>query len=501
MATPSEVKNGTLTRVRYNAIPMLDIALGRFERGKDGVTYLNGGISKVMGYGGRGNVFKTFLMSYTAWCIHVRYNLDWTTFYDTEESAEASRQNDILKNVLEMNGHTVDPLGNYILDYLVKNGEDPKKGQKVFTMSNISKLSGTNWLNKWLRDPAKDREKIFESGKGRKTTPFYNIFGEFECVLPPWHHQCDSLSEWHSDANIAESFSADVGASESNHLNAQDYNHKAQMIQKWPILAGRCESIISFTVQLTDNITIGRDMSTDKKLDMMKGNIKLAGVPSKQITYLTNSLLIATHAKELSHEYNSKTGTTEPMFPSVDSRGRASSYNDLKLVRYTQWRAKSGPTGINLFFIFSQEEGLLVGLSEWYYLKEIMAKVQWGWEKKGNFYNLDLLPDTKFGRTTIRDNVKTDLRLSRAMSMTAQICYLLNNTVKVPSDMRLTGKEVYENITKLGYDWEEILDKTQDWWAFQEDTKKDSKRTLTVWTLLEMAADRFHPKFLTRKAA
>lgn len=508
MSAPNTAENGTLTRVRYNVIPLVDIALGRFERGKDGLTYLNGGMSKVMGFGGRGNVFKTFLMSYLSWCMFIRYRLEWLTFYDTEESAEAQRQNDVLRNVLLNNGHDVDPLGVYISEYLRRPDETPEQffkrtGKKqTFSMSNISKLSGTNWFNEWIKDPSDDREKIFKSNKQRKTTPFFNIFGEYESVLPPWVHQCDSLSEWHSDANIKESFKADVGESESNHLSAQDYNHKAQMIQKWPILAGKSESIICFTVQITDDISMGRDMGgNDKKLDVMKGKVKLAGVPSKQITYLTNSLLIATNSKELNHDYNAATGSTTPMFPNVDAKGQMSSYNDLKLTRYQQWRAKSGPTGINLYFIFSQEEGLQVGLSEWYYLKEVMGKSPWGWKRSGNFYSLDILPDVKFQRTTVRTDVVTDRKLARAMSITAQCCYLLNNTVRLSPDMRMSGDELFTRITELGYDWDEILEKTQDWWCFLEDAKDKSfqcKETLTVWTLLEMAADKFHPKFLTR---
>jgi hypothetical protein len=176
-----------------------------------------------------------------------------------------------------------------------------------------------------------------------------------------------------------------------------------------------------------------------------------------------------------------------------------SSYNDLKKVTYTQWRAKSGPTGIKITLIFSQEEGLLAGLSEWYYLKEIMQKNPWGWERSGNFYSLDILPEVKFQRTTIRNMVEDDRRLARAMAMTAQICYLYNNTVRLPAHLRMTGKELYQAIIDQGYDWDEILDKTVDWWMFEEDKAHFNKETLTVWSLLEMAADRWEPKFLTRK--
>ena len=490
-------ENGTLMRVRYNVLPLLDIALGDFERGKDGRAYLNGGLSRIMGYGGRGNVFKTFKMQYLTWCFVIRYLPKWVTFFDTEESAEAKRQNVILINVLKNHHKAIDPLARPIVDYF--NGTAPTQ----FNMNNISKFSGTDWFEQWIRDPVEEREKLFKSGKGRKTAPFLNIFGEQEKVLVPDVHNCDSLSEWHSDTNSKDVMKSEVGASESNHLNMTDYNHKAQMISRWPLLAGRGEFMMGFTVQLTDNIEIGRTMGApQQKLDTMATGIKLSGVPAKQISYLTNSLLIATKSGELKepNSYNPDTGTSEMMFPRERDKELSSSYNDLKLVKYTQWRAKSGPTGINIHLIFSQEEGLKSGLSEWFYLKEILKKKPWGYQKSGHWFSLDILPDTKFQRKSIHDQIEEDQKLARAMTITSTIAYLYNNSVLVPKHLRMTGEELYNNIIKNGYDWDEILTKTVDWWYFDEDKEHHGNvETLTIWSLLEMAADVWEPKFLTRK--
>lgn len=497
MSAPTDVENGTLMRMRYNVLPLFDIALGRFEKGKDGATFLNGGMSRIMGFGGRGNVFKTYKMSYLAWCMTLRYRIEWQTFYDTEESAEAARQNDILECVYRNNFMDFDPTIPVIRDFF--QGKDGMK----FTMSNISKLSGTDWAEKWVRDKAPEREKIFKSGKGRKTAPMMNIMGEYETVLPPWIHNCDSLSEWHSDTNDKDVMKSEAGASESNHLAMTDNRDKAQMISRWPKLAGQGEYCFNFTVQLTDDIVVDKYAGNEKKLDTMKGKVKLSGVPAKQISYLTNSLMIATASGELALDgsFNSQTGTTEPLWPRMDARGNTSSYNDLKKVTYTQWRAKSGPTGIKITLIFSQEEGLKAGLSEWYYLSKVMSKNQWGWDRSGNrFYELDIMPDFKFERTTVRNLLDTDAKFARAMSITATICYLYNNTLRLPAHLRMTGKELYQRIIDHGYDWDEILTKTVDWWCFEEDKKHvmPGKNTLTIWSLLEMAADIWHPKFLTR---
>ena len=494
MAAPIDVENGTLMRVRYNVLPQLDIALGRFEKGEGGATYLNGGLSRIMGYGGRGNVFKTYKMCYLAWSMFLRYRVEWMTFYDTEESAEAARQNDILCCVLRNNYIDYDPTTAPITEYF------QAKGDQRFTMSNISKLSGTDWFEEWIENRAEDREKQYRSGKGRKTTPYFNIMGEREKVMIPWIHNCDSLSEWHSDSHDKASSKVEVGASEANHLSMTDYRDKAAMLARWPKLAGKGEYTLNFTVQVTDDIVLDKYAGSDKKLDTMKGKMKLAGVPSKQISYLTNSLLIATSSGELSYQgsFNSKTGTNEPEYPRIDAKGNTASYNDLKIITYTQWRAKSGPTGVKISLIFSQEEGLLQGLSEWHYLKDTMSKNPWGWERSGSNYALDILPTQKFQRTTIRTTLETDFKLSRAISITQQICYLYNNTIRIPAHIIMTGSELYNKIIEQGYDWDEILGETVDWWFCDEDKKHFSKPTLTIWSLLEMAADVWHPKFLKR---
>lgn len=496
MAAPTDVENGTLMRVRYNVLPLFDIALGNFERGKDGATYLNGGMSRIMGFGGRGNVFKTFKMQYLSFCMFYRYRLEWSSFYDTEESAEAQRQNTVICNVFRNNFWDIDPLDVPIAKILnPASDKDPK-----FSMSNISKLNGTDWYETWMRDKAPEREKQFKAKKGFKTTPFFNIYGEQEKVLPPWHYSLDSLSEWHSKSNDKETMKASVGESESNHIAMTDNNHKAQMMGRWARLAGQGEYTIAFTVQLTDDIQMDK-YNAERKLDTMKGKIKLANVPGKQVTYMTNSLMIASSSGELKQpgSYNPDTGVEEPMYPKQDARGNLMSYNDLKIVRYTQWRAKSGPTGVKIDLIFSQEEGLLQGLSEWHYLKEVLKKNPYGFEKIGNrFYTLDLLPDVKFERTTIRNDVEENKKLARAMTITAQLAYYLNNSVRIPADMRLEAKEIYQRIIDLGYDWDEIYEKTVDWWMFEEDQKHFGVHTLTIYSLLEMAADKWHPKFLTR---
>ena len=494
MSAPNDVENGTLMRVRYNVLPLFDIALGNFVRGKDGGTYLNGGMSRIMGFGGRGNVFKTFKMQYLNFSMFYRYRLEWSSFYDTEESAEAKRQDTIIQSVFTNTFWDFDPMESQVAKLLAP--KDPK-AQK-FTMSNISKLNGTDWYENWMRNKAPDREKQFKAGRGFKTTPFYNVFGKLESILPPWNYAVDSMSDWHSSSNDKETMKASVGESESNHIAMTDNNHKGQMMSRWPRLAGQGEYCISFSVQLTDDIQMDK-YNSEKKLDTMKGKVKLANVPGKVVTYLTSSLLIATSSGELKqpNSYNAATGVDEPMYP-LD-RGIMTSYNDLKVVRYTQWRAKSGPTGVKMDLIFSQEEGLLSGLSEWHYLKEVIGKQQFGWERTGNrFYNLDLLPDTKFERTTIRRQIVEDKRLARAMTITSQCGYFFNNTIRIPTQLRMTMAELRERIIEQGYDWEEIFEKTVDWWMFEEDRKHHGVHTLTIYSLLEMAMDMWEPKFLTR---
>ncbi len=137
-------------------------------------------------------------------------------------------------------------------------------------------------------------------------------------------------------------------------------------------------------------------------------------------------------------------------------------------------------------------------LSLWYYLKETLTG-DYGFTRSGHFYELSLLPGVKFGRTTIFDMALENRRLQRALEITAGLAYIQNNWFRLEPEYHITPQELYDKVKEAGFDWDEILDNTVEYWQFKDQETKTSKRCVTVKTLLDMALKGLKPKFLTVK--
>lgn len=494
MAGPAKQIMGEVVRPRFNCYTIIDHALGSYELGEDGLYYNNGGFAHIMAITGRGNVFKTMLLDYLIMTILLRYSAEWASKYDTEVSAQLERLDTAIYSVFLANGWDYNPETDNVLRMILELGN--------YNLCSSDSLPGEDWWSQYIRDEVEARFKQYAKGQNLRVTPFLDpIRKKLKAIINPWLYSVDSMSEFHTSAIEAARDKSDIGTSDQNALAAQDPKQKADMMSRWPTALARGGMYLGFTGHLNDGLTMGKqDANTGKLLDDFKGDVKVAGVPKRALTFLVNAFLCATSSGELKQPqtYNSKTGTNDPMFPTFRNKSMASSVNDLKIIRYTQFRAKGGPTGVKFDLIFSQEEGFKAGLSLWYYLKEVLTN-DYGFTRSGHFYALDILPETKFGRTTIRDMVEDDKRLLRALQITAGLAYYTNNNHRLPCKYRLTPAELYEKIIEQGYDWNEIIDNTVEYWMFMDQIDKKSKKTITVRTLLGMAFDECKPKFLTRK--
>lgn len=495
MAGPAKQVIGEVVRPRFNVFTIIDHALGTYELGEDGLYYLNGGFAHIMAITGRGNVFKTMLLDYMIMSVMWRYKAEWGSKYDTEISAQLERLDVAIYSVFLANGWDYDPDRDSVYDMLMV--------KQNYNLCSSDSLPGEDWWSQYIRDEVEARFKQYAKGQNLRLTQFIDpIRAKLKAILDPWLYGVDSMSEFHTTAIENARDKADIGTSDQNALAAQDPKQKSDMMSRWPTALARGGMYLGFTGHINDGLTMGRqDANTGKLLDDFKGDVKVAGVPKRALTFLTNSFLCATSSGELKQPqtYNSKTGTNEPMFPTFRNKSMASSNNDMKIIRYTQFRAKGGPTGVKFDLAFSQEEGLKAGLSLWYYLKEVLPG-DYGFTRSGHFYALDILPDVKFQRTTIRDMIEEDKKLNRAMQIVAGMGYYLNNNHRIACKYRITPAELFTKIKEQGYDWDEILsDKTVEYWMFQDQIKKDSPNTITVRTLLGMAFDECKPKFLTRK--
>lgn len=490
MAGPKNQIVGEVVRPKFNWWSLFDVALGTWVKGDDGLWYLNGGFSHVMCWSGQGNTFKSTALSSAIHTICWRYNVEWASKYDTEVSAELSREEMARKNVFLTHNVPYEEEKHSIYKMI----ED---GKFNFVASDM--LPGEQWWADYIRDEVEGRFKSYIAGKGLQETPFPDpIRKKNRMMLNPWIYGSDSMSEWQSSDYEDKRDASDIGDKDQNALAATIARQKAEMMSRWANALSRGHMYLGFTVHLAEGITMGK-YEPRKALDDVPANLKFANVPKRALTFLTNSFLVATSSGTLDHDYDSKRGVKTMMFPTEKTKGAMANANDLKIVRYQQIRAKGGPTGVKFDMVFSQELGFQVGLSEWYYLKEVMEadKTGFGVTRTGNHFELHLAPGIKFQRTTVRDMIEDNIALKRALELTAIMTYEQNNRQSMPQEYRMTPQELYDGVVAAGFDWNEIYEKTVHWWMFKGHEKIHNKHTLTYYSLCDMALGRVKPKFLT----
>lgn len=501
MAGPAKQVMGEVIRPRFNVYTILDHALGHYEKGEDGLYYLNGGFSHIMGFAGRGNTFKSTLLDFCIFIIMLRYRAAWGSKYDTEVSAALQRAETGFTSARHAVGDA-SAIKSYDADRLLELIDSQN-----YNMVGADTLSGERYYSDYIRDEVEKRFKDYMSGRGVRDTVFIDpVRRKAKAILDPWLYSVDSLSEWHT-SDIEDKYSkSDTGDSDQNILNAHDALQKSNMMGRWPVAMARGGMYMGFVAHLADDA--GKAMSgtrgtksNAKLLDDAKDDLKFAGIPRRQISFLTNSLIVATSSSECKEQnsYDAKAGVNGEKYPTARSRTMNASVNDLKEIVYTQFRAKGGHTGVKFKMIFSQEMGLLYHLSLWEYLSTTLSS-DFGYTRSGANYELHLLPGFKFMRTTIRDLIDEAPRLRRALEITAAVAYMQNNYHTLDNKYRISPKELFELIDAK-WDWNDILDNTVEYWTFKDQTDAGGKKCITAMTLLAMAVDDLEPKFLKRKTA
>lgn len=480
MAGPAGRRRAKTIRPKFNIFSILDHMTGRYVRGKDDAWYLNGGFSHLMGFAGRGNTFKSAFSGSCIATASLRYSAEYTEFYDTEISLEVGRIQDFI-NCVAKNNHWDD----------VPDLEDLYNSETTPWNHNASdEQPGDEWWRTNIRDELKGRRGLKD--RQLRSTPFREITGEYTRIPSPWFFNIDSMSEFHVSAVENMFHKAEVGASEMNTESLKDAGSKAQMMKQMPVAAAQGGMYFGMIAHADDEMKLDQYAPSQKKLDGLKGNLKLKGVPGRAFSFLTNNCLLAVAIG------NGLGPDKLPMYPHRNQENaRPGDSCDIRIVQFAQLRGKSGPTGATIDLVFSQKEGLLVGLTEFHYLKEVCKC--FGMEVKGNNqgFRLDLYPDVFFTRKSVRTLLEDDPKFARAMAITAAIAYMRYNWYDM--DRTLVEKpvsEIYEEIKNQGYDWEEILTDTVEYWYFEDQKDELNKPTLTAMTILQMAARNYTAKFL-----
>lgn len=462
----------TKPKVFINIGALLDIPTGVVVTGIKGETIINGGLGQITALIGRGNVFKStiahYMMLSAADKVATSSETEMLT-YDTEMNISAER--------LNMLGSKFEHLPPNLVYQPEKNG---------WTVVDKGSYSANDWLielNKYVEEKSKDKKSVV------KTECFLDPYTKqpLEMIVPTFV-EIDSLSEFEPESTI-DMLSGDLDSSDTNTFAMKQGLFKTKFFTALPRLAATSSMYALMTAHIGRKI----DMATGpakftpptKDLQFLKADEKIKGVSTKFNFLLNNGWYLHTPSLLINQS------TKKAEYPKGHSDEQTT---DLNIVRLTQLRGKNGPSGYTIELVVSQTEGVLPSLSEFHFIKE---NNRYGLEGSLTNYHLDLLPDVNLSRTTVRSKLDTDSRLRRAVNITAEMLQLeIFHPFITTEELKCTPKELYEDIKKLGYDWNQILD-TRGYWLI--DQYSNPVPFLSTVDLLKMRKGRYKPYFIKDK--
>jgi hypothetical protein len=169
---------------------------------------------------------------------------------------------------------------------------------------------------------------------------------------------------------------------------------------------------------------------------------------------------------------------------------------DLAVITMMNIRGKNGMSGIPIDVIVSQSEGVLESLTEFHYCK---SNNRFGLGGNLQNYYMELMPETKLSRTTVRQKLNKDYRVRRAVQFTAELLQLHQFHREIDPELLCDAKTLFDDLTAMGYDWNTLLE-TRGYWVFEEELKEHPRQFLTTMDLLRMRLGRYVPFWLDKEA-
>lgn len=458
MAMGNFFKAAPSLRPMLNIGCLFDIPTGRYRVGKHGEHILNGGLSYMTGIGGMGNTFKSTIGHFMLLRSLSRYQNANSSVYDTEISLTMQR--------LSQLSDWMDNIGN---------GAVEDCGRLILTDKTIQ--SGNEYFEA-MRDYLKDKRSNVKQYSAE--TPFVDKDGNYISAFVPTIFEKDSLSQMDFDVVLSMQEKNQVGSSGMNMEAMKGAAAKSQMLNQLPGLTGSSGAYVIMTAHIGEEHQLDPYAPPKRKLSFLKGKLKFKNVPEK-FTFLTNNCWYMLNCKTLQ---NATTKGAE--FPR-DKDDVLKDDTDLNIVTVMNLRGKSGPAGMPFELIVSQSEGVLVGLSEFNYIRSYGRYGLGGHDR--NYY-LELLPDVSLQRTTIRGKINEDYRLQRALEITSEMCQMNNMWHDLEEGLLCTPKELYEDLKKAGYDWDLLLN-TRGYWIYND--QEDPRPFLSTMDLLLMRKERYRP--------
>lgn len=459
-------KPAPAVKVMINIGALFDIPTGKYLKGKYGESILNGGLAFLTGVVGIGNNFKSTVLHYMMLKAMARIARSSAATYDTEVNIHEFHLKKLAASIEELFDEDVIGIGRWVItDKTVYSGNKFYDQQKEF-----------------LQDKKKNAEKYGVE------IPFLDRDGQSLMRIPlPTFTEVDSFTEFETDDVTKMQDDNELGESGGNTIHMRQGLAKLRFLMEAPGLNGGAYNYLLMTAHIGKESTMqqaggGREVPI-VKLKHLKNGDKIKGTTDK-FTFITHNCWHAFNATPFIND-----GTKGPEYPR-HSDDNLKLDTDLNTVQIRNLRGKSGPSGMALTLIVSQQEGVLPSLTEFHHIKE---NGRYGIEGSNINYALDLYPECKLSRTTVRGKIDNDPKLRRALNITSEMCQMSYLWHDMEEGLLCTPKQLYEDLKAKGYDWDVLLS-TRGWWTYDND--KHPVPFLSTMDLLNMRKGVYHPYWM-----
>lgn len=446
-------------KLAINIGACLDILTGDYFKGRYGESIFNGGLSLMTGVVGHGNSFKSTITNYMMFSAMSKVEDSIANIYDTEVNVSESR------------------LGNLATHIEGLEEEDLIENERL-TVTDKTMYNGDQYFDN-MKEYMENKHK--EASGLKKDTPFLDRDRKgYLPVITPTFSIVDSISEFTTSDVIKMQDDNSLGESGGNTIFMRQGIQKNRFLMELPRLCGISYNFYLMTAHIGSEFNMDPRAPAPKKLQHLSGGIKIKGVPEK-FTFLMHNCWHAYGASLLVNQ-----NTKAPEYP-ADGEDNTQGDTDLNVVRLRQLRGKFGGSGFTIELVVSQREGLLPTLTEFHFIK---THGRFGLVGNDRNYAICLLPEVKLSRTTVRGKINSDPILRRAINIVSELCQI-KMFRKDYQDYVCSAEELYEDIKKLGYDWDILLN-TRGWYCIGK-VKNSELPYLSTMDLLRMRKKEYVP--------
>lgn len=472
MSFANKVNATPFLQPAFNVGCLKDILSGYPAKGMRGETIICGGMHFSTGGTGEANSAKTGCNLHDGLVVIERYPPASLTCYDTESTLSRYR---ILKHA------------RFVAPSRIVKAINPM-GEEYEELENCQLVTKTEYTgDAFYAEFKKYGEERSKLKADYHETPFKDPkTGKAIRILAPDIAFIDSYSKFSTCATEAIQDKGNIGDSKQNTLFLKDGLVKTQMFNELPSIMAKNGLYFILTAQIIENKQLDPYKAPRETLSFLKNGLKIGYVPDAY-RYGVHNLWFNFKMRPLINDR-----TKAPEYPRNADENTSAGDTDLQTVDFTNIRNKEGASGKIYTIIYSQSEGVKPTLSEFHHIRT----EGFGVTNKQGTYTLDLYPEAKITRTTIRSIVEEDMKIANAIKLTSDLLQVRKEWRSLPADLLCDAKTLYEDIKAKGYDWDVLL-QTRSYWTFDQYTHPIP--FLSIMDLLYMRQGTYHPYWMEKK--